>query len=57
MRDHPHELAQDKIGQAIGRVTADQVRQPLPIARVIDRVLAMRVDEDVNVDQDHWALP
>jgi hypothetical protein len=55
MGDHSQEPAQDQVGHAVGGVTVDEIGQPLPIARMVGRIFAMRVDQDVNVDQDHQA--
>src|SRR4051812_44582409 len=53
MGDDPHEPAQYQFGDAIRSISVDNVFKPLAHGRMVGRVRAMSVDENIDVDQDH----
>jgi len=57
MGDDADEGAQDELSDAIGRIGREHVLKPVAVAWVVDGVFTMRVDEDVNVRQQHPFRP
>ena len=52
MRDDPQESAQDELGDSVRLIGGDDSFQPSPVLGVSIGVLAVRVDEDVDVRED-----
>jgi len=48
----PHETAEDQFRHAIGKVIVEHLPQPTGTYRVMPGILAVRVDEDVDVGQN-----
>ena len=52
MRSDPHESREDQIGHAESRLARQRVFKPRSIAAMVWRVLAVRVNEHVDVGED-----
>src|SRR5687767_8514271 len=53
MRDHTKEPAENDVENAEGRVAEDRLREPGAAAAVLGKLLAVRVDEDIDVRDEH----
>jgi len=57
MSDDPEEAAQDDVCDAVGLVSEDDALEPGAVIGVTVDVLAMGVDEDVDVREDQsWSI-
>jgi hypothetical protein len=57
MGDHPQKPAEYQIGHGEWLVTLQNVVKPIEVCLVVGGILAMDVDQHVNVDQQHPVGP
>ncbi len=57
MRNYPDETAKDKLRNRKRRVGVDHSLEPFPIGDVVLRVFPVRIDENIDVEQQHLTIP
>ena len=57
MRCDSEETAEDEIKEAVGLIRVYEVLESAKILPVVARILAVSIDEHVDIKQNHAALP
>ncbi|BCA56554.1 hypothetical protein W02_36940 [Nitrospira sp. KM1] len=57
MSRHSEKAAQNEIGNPIGLVGIDQIFEPLEVGSMIMSILAVGIDEYVDIKKNHAVLP
>jgi hypothetical protein len=53
---HAHKATEHPLGHAISAPTIDRVLDPVALGRVVGRIFAVGVDQDVDIHQDHRSM-
>jgi hypothetical protein len=56
MGDNPYKATEHQLRHAIRAATIDRVFDPVALGRVVGRIFAVGVDQDVDVHQDHCSM-